>query len=179
MLDDEKILSQFYDILKDKIYELISNSKFKLSQEWFLNYDSLAQCLQVKDAELDCQFIKGIEFINCTLNNGTFELCDFYLSDIKTSKLIRCNVYRETRVFDSILLDSFSNRTTLIKNSEIVGDNSVTNSSVEGGLIRNTKLGKFAEISKSTKVIQYKELKTGFIVASDKVISKNPNKIKT
>lgn len=178
LLDNEKILSQFYDILKDKIYDFISNSKFKYSDEWKLNYDSLGQVLQVKDATLNCKEIKGIEFINCKLENGMFDFCDFYLSDIKNSKLSRCNIYRETRVVDSVLIDSFSNRTTTIKNCDISGENSVTNSNVEGGIIRNTKMGKFAEISKSTKVIKYTELKTGFIVASDKVISKNPNQIK-
>jgi hypothetical protein len=87
-------------------------------------------------------------------------------------------VFRETKVNNSILVDSFSNRTTIITNCEIDGINSVTNSKVEGGLIRHTKVGKFAEISTKTKVIKYEELKTGFIVAADKVVSKNPNHIK-
>lgn len=178
LLEDERVLSQFYDILKDQIYNLISNLKFKLSDEWKLNYDSLAKVLQIKDAKLICKNIEGIEFINCEIKDGLFKQCDFYLSEIKNSSLMSCNIFRETLVFDSILSDSFSNRTTLIKNCEIGGENSVTNSKVEGGIILNTKLGKFADISKTTKVIKYKELKTGFIVAADKIINKNPNKIR-
>lgn len=178
LLDNTKVLSQFYDILRDKIYDLISNLDFKISQKWFLNYDSLAQVLQIKGATLKCKNITGVEFIDCKLINGNFSLCDFYLSEVTNAKLQNCNVYRETVVKNSFLMDSFSNRTSTIENSEIDGVNSVTNSVVTGGLIRQTKVGKFAEISKETKVLKYEELKTGFIVAADKAIVKNPNKVK-
>lgn len=178
LFDNEKILSQFYDILKDKIYDIISNVTFKSSDKWKLNYDSAAQVLQIKDAIFSCKNINNIEFIDCELKNGHFSFCDFYLSKVSNSRILNCNIYRETVIKDSILSDSFSNRTTEIINSEISGLNSVTNSKVKGGLIRHTKMGKFAEISSDTKVLKYEELKTGFIVAGDKVITKNPNKVK-
>lgn len=178
MYDDEKVLSQFYDVLKDRIYELISNLDFKYNSEWFLNYDSLAQVLQIKDATLNVKTVSNVEFIDCRLTNGNFILCDFYLSSIDNSHLQNCNVYRETVVKNSKLIDSFSNRTSKNINCEITGVNSVTNCEVEGGIIVNTKLGKFAEIKDDVKVVKYEKLKTGFIVAADTVISKNPNKIK-
>jgi hypothetical protein len=48
--------------------------------------------------------------------------------------------------------------------------NGVLNGQMEGGLFRKGKVGSHAEISDTTTVIEYQQLKSGYMVVGDKVI---------
>lgn len=171
LIDNKTTLYSYYQILRDKIYDIFSNIEFV--GELQLNYDTTLSVFQIKDSNLKCKGIKplqNLEFIKSKIEFGILDLCDFYDSEIKNAKLIRSNLFLHSIANKCNLVDSFSNRTTKLINSSFYGANGVMNGRMEGGLFHNGKIGKHTEISDTTTVIEYQKMKVGFIVAADQVI---------
>jgi len=168
LIFDPKTLETYYQILRDKIYDIFTNLEFKGTLD--LNYDSSFATFQIKEADVKCKNIQGIEFIKSKIEFGTFTKCDFFDCEIVDAKLNLCNLYLHTEANRCNLLDSFSNRTTKLMNCEFNGMNGVLNGQMEGGLFRKGKVGSHAEISDTTTVIEYQQLKSGYMVVGDKVI---------
>lgn len=168
LIDDKKTLEVQYQHLRDKIYEIFSNLTFTGDLE--LNYDTTLSTFQIKEANLKCSSITNVEFIKCKIEFGNFVKCDFYDCEIIDAKLTVCNLFLHSIANRCNLIDSFANRTCEILNCEFDGMNGVLNSKMEGGLFKKGKIGNFAEISKSTIVIEYQPIKSGFWVVGDKVI---------
>jgi|688.fasta_scaffold269001_2 hypothetical protein len=168
MIDDKKTLESYYQILRDRIYEIFSNLDFKGDLE--LNYDTTLSMFQIKEGNLKCNDIYGIEMIMCKVEFGNFVNCDFYDCEIIDAKLQGCNLFLHTSANRCNLFDSFANRTCELLNCEFDGMNGVMNTKMVGGLFRKGKIGSFADISDTTTVIQYQPLKAGYMVVGDKII---------
>lgn len=168
--EDHRTLDYYYSIIKDRIFDLLSSSKFS-GNEFFLNYDSNISALQVKEAKINCQGnISNVEFVNCEIKFGNFKLCDFYDCKVEDARVTQSNFYLDSDIIRCLFIDSFANRTTILDNTEVLGVNSVVNGKVEKGIIRSGKIGEHAEISKGTIVLQYSNLKSGYFVVGDKII---------
>jgi hypothetical protein len=168
LVGDKKVLESYYNILRDRIYDIVSNITIKGGFE--LNYDSSLSVFQIKDADISCRNIAGVEFIKCKILYGTFTKCDFFDCEIQDAILSQSNLFLHTQAKRCNLYDSFANRTTEIINSEIDGISGVLNGKMEGGIFKKGKVGLFADISPETTVIQYQPLKTGYVVAGDQII---------
>ncbi len=167
LLENPITLDQFYQAIRDRIFELLINMEIKGEIE--LNYDSNISILQLKSGSLKCKSIKNVEFIDCKIENGNFVLCDFYHSEINNSILNKCNL-TETEGKNSILIDSVVNRSSEILDCEFKGSNGVMNGKMEKGLFMNGGIGPLAEVSSSVTVIEYTKVKPGYWVVGDKVI---------
>jgi hypothetical protein len=168
LLDNQKMLSSYFEVLRDRLYDLLTNIEFDGDLE--LNYDTVVRCLQIKESKLKCHTISEVEFINCKIEFGNFTLCDFYDCEIKDAIFSKCNLFQYSILDRCILVDSFMNRTTEMKNSDFSGLNGVLNGKMDGGFFKNGKIGVYAEISPSTVVIEYQRLKTGFTVMGDIIV---------
>lgn len=165
---DKLILQSYYFSIRDRIFDLVSNIKGDLSFE--LNYDTIGGTLQIHEATLTCYEVANIDFISCKLLSGKYNNCSFYSSELNNSLLNMCNLYKDTTVTNSRLVNSMTNRTTTVTGCIIDGMNGVINGKVVGGVIIQSKVGELADISKETKVLKQTKLKSGYFVAGDKVI---------
>jgi len=172
LIEDKMVLKSFYFTLRDRIYDIFSNIKFASTEEFYLNYDSTTQSLQLKDANIECLNLKNVQFIECKITGGSFDFCDFYKCEINKSYILNSNIFADTKVTSSKLINCFSNRTSTLKDCFIDGQNSVLNANVEGGIISKTNKGIYSNISDSTIIGNIVEIKPGFLVAGQKVIIK-------
>lgn len=168
LLDNPKTLDSFYQMLRDRIFDLLSNIEFK--EEIELNYDTTLCKLQIRGGKLKCNNIFNIEFVSCEISYGNLIGCDLYDCTITDSVIKESNLFLDSIANRCKLINSFCNRTTTITNCEFEGLNGVLNGKMEGGLFRNGGIGVHAEIDKNAIVIEYKRLKPGFMVAGDRVI---------
>ena len=168
LIDNNKSLDTYYQTLRERIYEILSN--IETSKGFELNYDSSISVFQINEGDLICKNVNGVEFINCKIKGGIFNKVDFFNCVLNDSYLSECNLFLESKANQCILVNSFTNRTSEILNTDFSGMAGVLNGKMEGGIFRNGKIGLFANISSSTKVIQYQRLKTGYVVAGDQII---------
>jgi len=168
LLGDKKVLESYYGILKDRVYEIFSN--ITIDGDCDLNYDTLLCTFQIRSAKFRANKLMKIDFIDCEIMSGSFELCDFYDCRLIDSSLNLCNLFLHSNVDRSNILDSFANRTVQLNNCEIDGMNTVINCDVVGGLIKKCKVGEHANIAKDVVVIEYSPIKSGYFVAGDRVI---------
>lgn len=168
LVSDPKVLDSFYQILRDRIYEIISNIEIKGAFD--LNYDTSISVFQIKDAKLKCKTLTSVEFIGCTLENGIFTKCDLYDTKIQNALINQSNLFLSSEASKCTLIDCFSNRTTELIDCTIDGMASVLNGKMNGGTFLTGKVGIFANITPNTVVVKYQPLKTGYIVAGDQII---------
>lgn len=168
LVDNPKVLESYYQKLRDRIYDIVSN--LTIRGEFELNYDTVYSVFQIKDANISGKTLSGIEFIKCKITYGTFSKCDFYDCEVQDVSLNECNLFLHTHVHRSNLFNCFANRTTEITKCDFDGMVGVLNGKMTEGVFRKGKVGLFADISTQTKVIEYQPLKTGFIVAGDQII---------
>ena len=96
--------------------------------------------------------INNFDFINCILE-GIFDNCNIVNSQISNSQLVKCNV-NGGDVRGSKILNS------TVDNSEVKDSffmNGYFNGSMEGGVFRSGKLGQYANISSTTKIVTDKD----------------------
>ena len=168
LLENPKTLDTFYQTIRDRIFDLLSNIEFKGEME--LNYDTTLRKLQIRGAKLKCNNLSDIEFVSCEIEFGNLTNCDLYDSTLVDAVIKECNLFLDTNANRCKLINSFCNRTTTITNCEFEGFNGVLNGKMEGGIFRNGAVGVHAEIDKNAIVIEYKRLKPGYMVAGDKII---------
>ena len=168
MVNDKKVLESYYPSIRDRIYDIFSNIDIKGNLE--LNYDTTLSVFQIKDGNLKCIDLSGIELISCKIEFGSFVNCDFFDCEIIDAKIKGCNLFLHTTANRCNLFDSFANRTTELLNCEFDGTNGVLNGKMVSGLFKKGKVGNFAEISDTTTVIEYQPLKAGYMVVGDKII---------
>ncbi len=167
LFENPKTLDQFYQAIRERIFELLINIDIKGELE--LNYDSNVSALQLKDGKLNCRVIKNVEFINCEISGGNFELCDLYSSKVENASFDRCNLV-ESELNQSKLYNCAVNRNTELVDCEFSGANGAMNGTMKKGIFRSGGIGPLAEVSNDVIVIEYTKLKPGYWVVGDKVI---------
>jgi len=168
LIENPKTVYTYYQSIRDRIYELLTNIEFK--DELELNYDTTLGVLQLRGGNFRGNVLRNLDFVNCEIEFGTFEGCDFYHCDIKDATLLRCNLFLDSVAHRSRLIDSVCNRTVELNGCELDGSNGVLNGIMNGGIFRTGGIGVHGEISKDTIVIEYRKLKPGYMVAGDTVL---------
>jgi hypothetical protein len=168
LMDNSKVLDYYYQILRDRIFDIFSNIEFKGSID--LNYDTTISVFQIKESSITVKELSGVEIIKCKITKGTFTNCDIYDCGVVDASFYNCNLFLDTIAERCNLYDSFVNRTVEIKQCQFTGMNGILNGSMLGGVFITGKVGLFANISPETKVIQYQPLKSGYFVAGDQII---------
>ena len=85
LLDNDKMKESYFNILRDRLYDLLTNIEFKGELE--LNYDTAFRTFQIKDGNIKCGKISNVEFLGTKIEFGNFDKCDFYDCNIKDGLL--------------------------------------------------------------------------------------------
>jgi len=148
--------SMYYDMIKEKIFQLLSETSIKKCN---LNYDSDFGKIQIKDAKLTtCYFIEGIELVDCEIV-GNIKDCSLHDCTIVSSDLVDSRVYGKSFVLQSKLKNCYVADNSRLKYSYVFGKNTVFRGNMEFGIFREGNLTPSANISPETEVIDYKKIK--------------------
>lgn len=146
-----ELVSAYYHSFYDNLFILIDSTENL--KDCILNWVTSQQRLEVIDGKIKCVInVSNFDFINCTVI-GILEDCDIVNSVINDSQLIRCNLsgdeINKSKVINCVVENSD------IKNSFV--DGGYFNSNMEGGVFRSGKLGVYANISSTTKMVSDKD----------------------
>ena len=155
MKEDEAVVSTFFNNIRDSLFSILTEAGMLAGK---INYDSDKGTLQLKDTELKlCYLLKNVELYNCKVM-GTVSRCDLHECDVQGSDVEECNIYRYSKIKDSKLKSCYVSNTSSIINSYIFGKNTLFAGKTEGGIFREGKVTKEAEIAKNTEVIEFKKI---------------------
>jgi hypothetical protein len=150
------LVEMYYPKIRSRIFELLTKADMKSG---LINYDSDSGRIQIKDADLKrCFEISGFDIFQCTIK-GNIKNCDIFDSEINDATIIESNLFGGTTCKDCKIENSYVSRNVNVDNSFIFGMNGVFSGDMEGGVFRQGRATKFANISNSTKVIEIEKIK--------------------
>lgn len=117
-----------------------------------------------------------MEFIYTNIYGGKLENCDFYTCKVKDSVLKLCSFYAKSKAETSDLTDCLINSESTAERCDFRGEYTVLNGKITNSNIWNGRKGPLVELE-GCRVLKIGELKSGFLVAGDKVLIKNKNKL--
>ena len=146
-VSDYDVINAYYNRVYPKLFLLIESTE-NLG-DCILNWLTAEQRLEIVDSKVKCVMnINNFDFINCILE-GIFDNCNIVNSQISNSQIVKCNVnggdIRGSKILNST-----------VDNSEVKDSffmNGYFNGSMEGGVFRSGKLGQYANISSTTKIV--------------------------
>lgn len=141
------IVNAYYNRVYTKLFNLIESTENL--NNCILNWLTAEQRLEVVDAKVKCIMnINNFDFINCVVE-GIFDNCKIVNSEINNSQLLKCDVIGGNIIGSKILNSAVEN--TDIKDCFFM--NGYFNGNMEGGVFRSGKLGQYANISSTTRIV--------------------------
>lgn len=142
------VVNAYYPKIYQKIFNLIDSTNNL--NNCIINYVTTFQRIEVIDANIKLNFnLKDYDFINCILSDGIYESCDIVNSQIINSQLIKCKIDGSDVKGSKILNCNVDS--SILKDSFFM--NGYLNCDMEGGIFRSGKLGPYANISSTTKIV--------------------------
>lgn len=142
------IVNAYYDKIFPKLFTLIDSTD-KL-QDCIINYVTTTQRIEVIDATVKSTMnIKDFDFINCIISDGIFEDCQLVNSEIRNCQIVKSKIYG-CEVYSSKVLNCKAESTNL---TDCFFMNGYLDGDMEGGVLRSGKLGPYATVSSTTKVV--------------------------
>lgn len=150
MRNDEQIMESYWHVIKEPLYKLLLTSGIT---KGIFNFDTDLSVLQAKNTKFKNCVAADIEFVNCEIE-GVINRCTFYGCTIKNSRVSECkpikeNTFISCKVSETPLHVSNSCEDCFIENKKFP-----INCKVEGGVIRNGEIGKLANVSKETLIVE-------------------------
>jgi hypothetical protein len=140
-------VNAFYYRIFSKLYLLIEATDDL--KDCILNWLTSEQRLEVVDADVKCLMnVSNVDFINCRLE-GIFDNCKIINSKVDHSQLLKCQIHG-SEINGSKILNSTVEKSE-VKDSFVM--NGYFDSNMEGGVFRSGKLGPYANISSTTKIV--------------------------
>jgi hypothetical protein len=150
-VSDYSTVNAYYITLYDRLFALLDSTDNL--KDCILNWMTGQQKLEIVDAHVKCTLnVNDFDFINCVVE-GIFENCGLINSEISNSQMIRCNITGGDVTGSKIL-------NCVVENSELKDCffmNGYFNGNMEGGVFRSGKLGQYANISSTTKIVTDKD----------------------
>jgi len=142
------VVAAYYTKIYTYIYTIIDSTE-KL-EKCILNYETGSQKLEIIDAKITSTFnITGYNFINCTINGGIFNDCEYFNCDILDSQISN-SIFNQSRINGSKLINC-NIETSQVKDSFCM--NGYLNCDIEGGVLRSGNLGPNSYVSSETKIV--------------------------
>jgi hypothetical protein len=146
---DDRRLKLFWPKLKDKIYEMLTESTLK---DGIINYDSNTSRIQIKGANLkQCYMITEVDVIDCEINGNIYR-CDLFNCNLDNCIVEESNLFNNSKLKKCRIFNSYINRTCDLFDCWFAGSLGVLNGKMMNGIFREGKVGKFAKFD-GTEVI--------------------------
>ena len=150
-----QIVKMYYPQMRERLFQLLTKADMK---EGLINYDSDQGRMQVKGAKLDrCFLVQGLDFVECELAGNIIE-CDLFQCQVKSSSLIRCNLFGMTEAEGCKVESCYTSRNVTLKDCYVYGQNSVFSGEMEGGIFRQGRATKHARFN-DAEVIEVEKIK--------------------
>ena len=146
------VVNAYYPKIYNKLFHLLDSTEDL--KDCIINYVTLTQKIEIIDAKVKSNFnLRDYDFINCNLSSGIFDSCSIVNSIVYNSQLIKSRIHG-SEVNGSKVLNCTVESSTL-KDSFFM--NGYLNGDMEGGVLRSGKLGPYANISSTTKIVSDKD----------------------
>lgn len=153
MNDNDDVLEGVWVNLRDKLFEVIVTGNMTSGE---FNLDTEFGRHQLKNTKLKNCRLTDLELINCELE-GVMDRCFFYECKIKNSR-IGFSVFLKGNTLDfSKVVESPLHAENTCSDCFIENKSNIINCQVIRGVIRNGEIGKLANVSKETAVVEQKE----------------------
>jgi hypothetical protein len=142
------VVSTYFDKIYKRIFELLDNTNNLAN--CILNYVTQTQKLEIVDAEVRANHnIDNIDLINCKIYSGIFNRCQIINSEADNCQFIKCGI-DGSEINKSKILNC-NVEATLLSDCFFMGGH--LNGEMQGGIFRSGKLGPYANVSSSTKIV--------------------------
>lgn len=146
-VSDYNVVNTYYNRIFGKLFSLVESTEDL--KDCILNWMTSEQRLEVVDADIKCLMNLGnVDFINCRIE-GIFDNCRVVNSKVNDSQLLKCQI-NGSEINGSKILNSTVEKSE-VKDSFVM--NGYFDSNMEGGVFRSGKLGPYANISSTTKIV--------------------------
>ncbi len=142
------LINAYYPKIYNKLFALIDS--VDNIKECIINYITAEQKMELVDATIKAHFnLKGYDFIGCKITDGIFDNCSFVNTKVHNTQLTKCDI-TNSEVSGSKLLKCKVENTELLNCYFVEG---YLNGHMEGGVYRSGRLGPYASLSSTTKVV--------------------------
>lgn len=142
------MVNSYYDKIYERLFNIVDSTNDL--KDCIINYVTTTQRMEVINGDIKLNMnISNYDFINCNMSNGIFEKCDIINSEVINSQLSNCNI-SGTNITKSKVLNS-NCESSYLKDCFFM--NGYFDSEMEGGVFRSGKMGPYAILSSSTKII--------------------------
>jgi hypothetical protein len=131
--ESDQIIKLYWAKIKKKVIDLIVNGGMTAGK---INYDSDLSKVQIKDGKFGvCYLLEGYDFIDCEIG-GNIETSNFYGCTIKGANLIRCDLYKNSKIIESKIESSYVHGSCEATNCYVFGRDGVFKGKMVGGIFR-------------------------------------------
>jgi hypothetical protein len=150
MKGDIEILKAFWTVLRDKLFSLIVDSG--LTKGHF-NLDNDVSVAQLRNGVMKkANNVENLELFDCEIS-GTIYQCDLYRCTVKSSRLSKCKLLEVCELTNSRLENTSVMPGNVLTDCYVSNPLEIIDGKMIGGVIRRGIIGKNAQISKSTLII--------------------------
>ena len=150
MKGDVEIIKAYWTLLREMLFNLIVDSGMRKGH---LNFDTDMSIFQLRDAILrKVNHLLNLELFDCDVS-GTMTECVFYRCKINSSRIDHCKILEINEIKNSKIQHSTIKNGNTITNSYIENPEEIIDGKIDGGVIRKGIIGKNAEISSHTLIV--------------------------
>jgi hypothetical protein len=143
------VVNSYFSRVYDQLFKLVES--IDNIKDCIINYVTSTQTIEIIDAQIKGKLtVKDIEFISCQIEEGIFEDCLFYGSNISNSQISKSKIENSDIQNSKVL--SCRVESSNLKNCYFM--NGYLNSDMEGGVLRSGEMGPFATVSPETKIVE-------------------------
>lgn len=151
---EDQRLQMYYPKMRDKVFELLSLGGMTSG---LINYDSDSGRIQIKDVELlKCFEVTYCDIFDSTIQGNVFN-CDVFNSELKNCDIRESNIFGMSKIISSKIKDSYVNKNVICEDCYVFGLNGVFSATMKGGVFREGKVTKFANL-KTAEVIEKEKI---------------------
>lgn len=150
MKGDPEIIKAYWGVLREVLFDLIVDSGLR---EGHLNFDTDVSIFQLRDGKLKkANNVRNMELFDCEIS-GTIYDSSLYRCEVNSSRMENCKLMETNEVSNSKLTHTTIHADSYLNNCYIDNNNETIDGKVDGGVIRRGIIGRNAQISKHTLIV--------------------------
>jgi len=137
-----------WDKFKNKLFEIIKSCDS--IQNCIINFNSNTNRMEIVDGTIkNIHYLKGVDFVNCTITECTIFNCDLIECDLDSGHIYNSNIY-ESKINNAKLTACVAKEWTELNNC--LFDSGTLDCIMKGGVFRSGILGENADIDNTVKM---------------------------